>query len=124
MDIKATGTIIENLNNGRRVRVNWTERHTPPRKWYFFSHFAAVWCVRPGEWRADALIAFTFDGQDQDIDRFIETYLSNDTDKDSAVSDDEGNHVNGQQNGKSPSPPISVNVPKFQEILERMEKDT
>ena len=68
MQIKAIGTITENLNDGKRVRVNWTEND--PREWYFYTYQGTVWKVMPGEWESDNLIAFTFEGQSQDIARF------------------------------------------------------
>jgi 5-methylcytosine-specific restriction protein B len=69
MSIKAVGTITENLNDGKRVRVKWT-KVAPVREWYFYTHRGTVWRVLPGDWTTDGLIAFAFDGQAQDIDRF------------------------------------------------------
>ena len=69
MAIKAIGTITENLNDGRHVRVEWTKLD-PAREWYFYTHRGTVWRVLPGEWTADGLIAFAFDGKPQDIERF------------------------------------------------------
>ena len=69
MAIKAIGTITENLNDGRHVRVEWTKLE-PAREWYFYTHRGTVWRVLPGEWTADGLIAFAFDGKPQDIERF------------------------------------------------------
>ena len=69
MAIKAIGTITENLNDGRHVRVNWT-KVAPPREWYFFTHRGTVWRVLPGKWTTDGLIAFAFEGKAQDLDRF------------------------------------------------------
>ena len=69
MAIKAVGTITENLNDGKRVRVNWT-RLDPPREWYFYTQPRTVWRVLPGEWMTDGLLAFAFEGRPQDIDRF------------------------------------------------------
>lgn len=69
MAIKAIGTITENLNDGRHVRVAWTKLD-PAREWYFYTHRGTVWRLLPGEWAADGLIAFAFDGKPQDIDRF------------------------------------------------------
>lgn len=69
MAIKAIGKIVENLNDGRRVRVEWT-RVEPPREWYFFTHRGTVWRVLPGNWHEDGLIAFAFDKKPQDIERF------------------------------------------------------
>ena len=69
MAIKAIGTITENLNDGKRVKVDWTKVE-PVREWYFYTHRGTVWRVLPGDWTTDGLIAFTFDGKPQDIDRF------------------------------------------------------
>lgn len=69
MAIKAVGTIIANLDDGKRVQVNWTPV-SPPREWYFYTNRATVWRVVPGGWMEDGLLAFTFDGQQQDLDRF------------------------------------------------------
>jgi 5-methylcytosine-specific restriction enzyme B len=69
MAIKAIGTITENLNDGKQVRVNWM-RVDPVREWYFFTHRGTVWRVLPGEWTTDDLISFAFDGKPQDVDRF------------------------------------------------------
>ena len=69
MGIKAVGTITENLNDGKRVKVDWTKVE-PVREWYFYTHRATIWRVLPREWMNDALIAFAFDGKPQDVDRF------------------------------------------------------
>jgi 5-methylcytosine-specific restriction enzyme B len=69
MAIKAIGTITENLNDGRHIRVAWTKVE-PAREWYFYTYQWAVWRVLPGDWRTDALIAFAFEDKPQDIDRF------------------------------------------------------
>lgn len=69
MCIKAVGTITENLNDGKRVKVDWAKVE-PVREWYFYTHRATIWRVLPGEWMNDALIAFAFDGRQQDVDRF------------------------------------------------------
>lgn len=69
MAIKAIGTITENMNDGRHVRVDWTQLD-PPREWYFYTYKQVVWRVLPGDWKTDGLIAFAFDGKPQDIERF------------------------------------------------------
>ena len=69
MGIKAVGTITENLNDGKRVKVDWAKVE-PVREWYFYTHRATIWRVLPGEWMNDALIAFAFDDKTQDVDRF------------------------------------------------------
>lgn len=67
--IKATGKITENFGDGKHVRVDWTPV-VPPREWYFYTNRATIWRVAPGGWMEDGLLAFAFDGQPQDIDRF------------------------------------------------------
>lgn len=69
MAIKAIGTIVENYNDGKHLKVDWTKVE-PVREWYFNTHRGTVWRVVPGEWMADALIAFAFDNKPQDVDRF------------------------------------------------------
>ena len=69
MAIKAVGTITENLNDGRHVRVDWTKFDTP-HEWYFYTNRSTVWRVLPGDWKTDGLIAFAFDGKAQDVERF------------------------------------------------------
>jgi 5-methylcytosine-specific restriction protein B len=69
MAIKAIGTITENMNDGRIVRVDWTPVD-PPREWYFYTHRGTIWRVSPGDWRTDGLIRFTFEGKNQDLDSF------------------------------------------------------
>ena len=69
MAIKAVGEIIDNMNDGKRVRVKW-EMLESKREWFFYTYRPTVWRVVPGDWKADGLLAFTFDEQPQDIDRF------------------------------------------------------
>lgn len=70
MAIKATGAVLENTGDGKKVRVEW-EKVDQIREWYFFTNRQTVWKVRPEDWTTEALIAFTFEGKDQDIDRFL-----------------------------------------------------
>lgn len=69
MGIKAIGTITENLNDGKRVKVGWTKIE-PVREWYFYTHRGTIWRVQPGDWMNDALIEFAFESKPQDLDRF------------------------------------------------------
>lgn len=69
LGIKAVGIITENLNDGRRVKVDWSKLE-PVREWYFYTNRTTIWQVQSGEWMNDALIAFAFDGTPQDLDRF------------------------------------------------------
>lgn len=68
MAIKATGTILANLGNGR-LSVDWTPCE-PVKQWYFYTFRETVRKVSPGMWATDALIAFAFEGREQDIERF------------------------------------------------------
>jgi 5-methylcytosine-specific restriction protein B len=69
MAIKAVGTIVKNCGDGPVVGVEWAETESP-REWYFFTHRGTIWRVSPGDWKADALIAFAFNHKMQDIARF------------------------------------------------------
>lgn len=70
MAIKAIGKITENLNDGERVRVDWTKVE-PIREWYLYTNRGTIWRVLPDDWMPEQLIRFTFEGRDQDIGRFL-----------------------------------------------------
>ena len=74
MAIKATGVVTENLGDGRNLLVQWTPME-PHREWYFYTHQKLLWKVTPDSgalpWAANALIAFTFNGAEQEYDRFL-----------------------------------------------------
>lgn len=71
MAIKAIGTVTENLNDGKRVRVSWVKQE-PQREWYFYTHRGTIWRLVPGtgDWGADGLIAFAFENKPQDVNRW------------------------------------------------------
>ena len=71
MAIKATGIVLENIGDGRHLRVDWTPVE-PRLEWYFHTYRGTVWEVHPDTWgwMSENLIGFTFDNQDQEIDRF------------------------------------------------------
>jgi len=69
MAIKAIGTVKENLGDGRNLKVKW-EPIDPAREWFFYTYQRTVWKIMPGNWYTDGLIAFAFDGEPQDIERF------------------------------------------------------
>jgi 5-methylcytosine-specific restriction protein B len=69
MAIKAIGTITENMNDGRIVRVNWIPVN-PLREWYFYTNRGTIWRITPGDWRTDDLIRFAFENKTQDLDAF------------------------------------------------------
>jgi 5-methylcytosine-specific restriction protein B len=69
MGIKAVGTIRSNPQDGERVQVQW-QAVEPVREWFFYTYRGTIWRLLPGDWMNDALIAFAFEGQPQDVDRF------------------------------------------------------
>ncbi len=69
MAIKAIGTVVENLGDGKTLKVDWDKESTL-REWYFFTSRNTVWEVTSDSWRKMDLINFTFHGKEQDIDRF------------------------------------------------------
>lgn len=69
MAIKAIGTVVENLGDGKTLKVEWDEGFEP-REWYFFTSRNTVWRVAPETWARVNLIDFTFNGINQDIDKF------------------------------------------------------
>ena len=82
MKIKAIGTVTRNHGDGRTVDVVW-EPVTKPREWYFYTYRSTITRARvEDEVLARRLVAFTFDGAQQDYaffmaqpywrDRFIE----------------------------------------------------
>lgn len=78
MAIKATGVVTENRGDGRNLRVEWTPME-PRREWYFYTNRNTVWEVRSDSggfpWAATALIDFTFNGAEQDYDRFLRQWF-------------------------------------------------
>lgn len=73
MKIKCTGTVIENLNDGKNVKVDWAEPEE--REWYMFTGRNTIWNITPkddkDDWMKEELIKFVFDGQQQDYQKFI-----------------------------------------------------
>jgi hypothetical protein len=70
MAIKAIGTIAENFGDGARVRVDW-EDGFEAREWYHYTYQPTIWEVYPNKEMARRLIAFAFEGADQDYDWFL-----------------------------------------------------
>jgi 5-methylcytosine-specific restriction protein B len=71
MRIKATGTVLSNNNDGKRVNVAW-DPSFPARDWYFFTYRTTV--VEADTEREDAkrLVDFAFHGAAQDYAWFLE----------------------------------------------------
>ena len=74
MEIRAVGEVAENMDDGRRLKVDW-QPVGPPRKWYFYTNPGnKIWKVEHGRGRsfygASALIRFAFQGEKQNIGHF------------------------------------------------------
>jgi 5-methylcytosine-specific restriction protein B len=74
MVIKATGTIMKNLGDGRRVEVDW-DPTSPPRSWYFYTARPTIWHLKKDDEYASRLIRFVFRGEAQDYAFFTERWL-------------------------------------------------
>lgn len=76
MRIKATGVVVGNAGDGRRLVVQW-KREEPARQWYFHTYRSTITKVEPKGWMQKNLISFVFEGNDQDLNRFLaEPYWS------------------------------------------------
>ena len=103
MAIKATGVVTENVGDGRNLRVRWRPVE-PHREWYFYTYLKTLWEVTSDsgvlQWAANALIDFTFNGTEQDYDRFLRHWFPE-----------------WYVNGPVP-PPMDPEVPPLGEIVE------
>lgn len=70
MRIKATGTVLENLGDGRTVRVAW-DPLTTPRDWFFYTYRSTIAQVDPEAEDGRRLIEFAFKGASQDYAWFL-----------------------------------------------------
>ncbi len=70
MAIKAIGRVTKNYKNGKKLDVEWQSASQTPREWYFYTNMKTIWHIQPGDWKTDGLIAFAFEEQPQDIDKF------------------------------------------------------
>jgi 5-methylcytosine-specific restriction protein B len=71
MKIKAIGTVTRNYGDGRTVDVAWEPR-AEPREWYFYTYRATITRARvEDEVLARRLVAFTFEGAQQDYAFFM-----------------------------------------------------
>ena len=70
MPIKAIGTITANPGDGERVSVAWEPGYAP-REWYHYTYQPTIWEVYPDKEMARRLIAFAFEGAEQDYDWFL-----------------------------------------------------
>jgi 5-methylcytosine-specific restriction enzyme B len=70
MRIKATGTVLENDGDGRKVRVVW-DPPVEPRDWYFYTYRRTIAEADKESEDGCRLIDFTFKGTAQDYDWFL-----------------------------------------------------
>jgi 5-methylcytosine-specific restriction protein B len=70
MRIRATGTILENLNDGKRVRVAW-DPPFDPRDWYFYTFVTPIVLADIESRDAEQLVEFAFHGGTQDYSWFL-----------------------------------------------------
>lgn len=71
MRIKAIGTITGIHGDGKTIKVDWTELD-PPREWFFYTYRTPIARARfEDDDLARQLVAFTFEGHEQDISRFL-----------------------------------------------------
>lgn len=70
MRIKATGTILENLDDARTVKVAW-DPPFQPRDWYFYTYLTTIAQARTESDAASRLVDFTFQGVPQDYSWFL-----------------------------------------------------
>jgi hypothetical protein len=69
MKIKAIGTVTENLDDGRTLKVDW-QKNENPLEWYLYTGRSTIWRLSQDRWNGKALIDFVFNGKPQDITRF------------------------------------------------------
>jgi len=70
MRIKATGTVRENFNDGKRVKVAW-DHQVPARDWYFYTYRITVVEADMEDEPACRLVEFAFKGKTQDYGWFL-----------------------------------------------------
>lgn len=70
MDIKATGEVIENLNDGINLKVKW-DTDFSKKTWYFYTYRPRIWKVTADNPEKIALIDFAFNNINQNFDLFL-----------------------------------------------------
>ena len=70
MRIKATGTILENLEDGKTVKVAWNPP-VLPRDWYFYTYRTTIVKADMEREEAQRLVDFAFRDAQQDYDWFL-----------------------------------------------------
>lgn len=69
MDVKAIGTVVENLGDGQNIKVEW-DKEFQKKEWYFYTYRKTIWKINENKEYGRDLIAFAFKGEKQDINKF------------------------------------------------------
>lgn len=71
MSIKATGIVRKNLQDGKKLEVDW-KKIKPKKEWYFFTMREMIWKVERmnSDWMYGALLDFVFNDKPQEIEKF------------------------------------------------------
>jgi len=83
--IKATGTVVSNPGDGRRVEVEWDPAPSAPKAWYFYTGRSTVWRLRKDNEFAQRLIQFAFGNESQDYGFFISKWWDKPEDAEQAL---------------------------------------
>ena len=83
MRIHATGTVVGNAGDGRRVEVEW-DPEVETRDWYFYTHRKTVWRLSTDPSHrfieyTRQLVDFVWNGVPQDYDWFLERWTKSAT---------------------------------------------
>jgi 5-methylcytosine-specific restriction protein B len=70
MRIKGTGTVLENLGDGKKIKVAW-DTLVEPRDWYFYTYLTTIVEADIEAEDGRRLIEFTFHGAQQDYAWFL-----------------------------------------------------
>nr|WP_246856131.1 DUF3578 domain-containing protein [Vibrio crassostreae] len=69
MGIKAVGVVMENMGDGRHLKVDWYQL-PEIKEWFFYTHRGTIWRVSRNEKLSSELIEFTFNDKSQDYNWF------------------------------------------------------
>ena len=117
MEIKAIGTVTDNIGDGHTLSIDWIPVD-PPRLWCFFTAIDPIWPVRSGNWHTDRLLKFAFGDQAQNIDEYLSISYWGDRygDSDGEISDDAA--ISGQDVSEPLSIPEALQTYPISNILD------
>jgi len=124
MNIKARGTVVKNLGDGRTVEVEW-ETDFSTKEWYFFTYQRAVWKLQVRDnyrhrEHAEQLIRFAFYDHPQDYNWFCSKWFD---ELGSTIEEESAEYVNdirpyGIEDIVADG--VFVEVPEIEQILSRL----